>query len=463
MAQSEPFLVLVVDDERLFARTLARVLECEGMMAHVAHTAAEALERATSGARYDAVLLDHKLPDDDGIRLIGPLMARLPGVPVVVMTAYDSIPSAVQAMRQGAEDYLVKQTDLRPIVEKVLELEKKRDLRRKASQWDAHKEGGILGESPAIRTVKDQLERVARKTDTTVLLTGETGVGKEVAARWLHKRSRPEGSPFVAVDCAALPANLVESLLFGHERGAFTGAERTRKGAFEEAGNGTIFLDEIGEMEVGLQGKLLRVLEGRAYCRVGSVQERPVEARVIAATNRDLMELVKAGRFRFDLYQRLSVFPVHIPPLRRRGDDILLLAEHFIAFFCSKMGVRRKSLAKEARQLLLNYDYPGNVRELKNIIERALILCDTDTISAEHLPDRVVAGGRDRTDDLALDFVPGIDTLESLEYRLIRQALRESGGVKSRAAKLLGISRFQLLRRMEKYGLKSSRRKRNPK
>jgi len=316
---------------------------------------------------------------------------------------------------------------------------------------------GLLGESPAIRRVVEQLRKVAR-LNTTVLLTGETGVGKEVAARTLHAFTADgrADAPFVPVDCVALPSTLAESLLFGHEKGAFTGADRLRHGAFHDAAAGTLFLDEIGDMDLPLQGKLLRALESRTYQRVGSAVQHPIHARIVAATNRDLGELVSAGTFRFDLYQRLSAFPIHVPPLRERGDDVLLLAEHFLAHFARQLGSPPAPLSSAVEALLSGYDYPGNVRELKNVLERAVVLSEGAPLTPAHLPDRLLsAQARPIPAPSAIPaaFVPGVDTLEQLERTMILKALELSGGVKTEAARRLGLSRFQLLRRLEKYGM----------
>ena len=458
---ADGFRVLVVDDEQLFAKAIARELDRQGMACDVAYCAAEAIDRSEIN-RYAAILLDHKLPDDDGIRMIPALLARQIDASVIVMTAHEAIPNAIQAIRQGAEDYLVKETSIQPIVNAVLEVRRRFQVHAAGTDWDEHEREGLLGRSPAMVRVVDQLKRVARQRETTVILTGETGVGKEVAARWLHAQSGSPESPFIAVDCVALPSQLVESLLFGHEKGAFTGADASRDGAFHEAGKGTIFLDEIGEMDPSLQGKLLRVLESRRFNRVGSVKEQSVKARVLAATNRDLMEQVKRGRFRFDLFQRLNVFPIHIPPLKERGDDVLVLARYFVRFFRDKMKVEIASLSPEVERRLLAYDYPGNVRELKNIIERAIILADSGTIELKHIPDRILrsgdtvrsAGGH--FSSLPFDFIPGVDTLETLEVKMIRHALRQARGVKAEAARILGISRYQLLRRLEKHDISTA-------
>jgi DNA-binding NtrC family response regulator len=446
---SDGFRALVVDDEALYARAIGRELARLGVAFDLAYSGREAL-RLAEGAVYAVILLDHHLPDEDGLRLIPHLLARQPGTALVMMTAYQTIPNAVQAIRQGAEDYVVKETSLAPVVERVLEVRRRADVREAARGWKEGRRDDVLGRSPGIVQVVDQLRLIARSPETTVLLTGETGVGKEVAARFLHGASCAAGSPFVAVDCVAIPSGLVESLLFGHEKGAFTGADQTRIGAFEEARDGTIFLDEIGDMGE-VQGKLLRVLENRSFHRVGSMREIPLRARVVAATNRDLPEEVRRGKFRDDLYQRLSVFPIHLPPLRERCDDILLLAEHFHALFGGRLQKSVEPLGQEVKERLRAYAYPGNVRELKNIVERAEILAESGRIELHHLPQRVLDLPSRQPLRSPVGFVPGIDTLESLERRMIQQALRQAGNVKTEAAKLLGISRFQLLRRIEKY------------
>jgi len=374
---------------------------------------------------------------------------------VIVMTAYHTIPNAVAAIRRGADDYIVKEPSIKPIIERIQEMQRRHKARAAGSGWHEHRQGGLAGRSAGIVNVIEQLKKISQSPETTALLTGETGVGKEVAARYLHEISRPAGSPFVAVDCASLPGNLAESLLFGHEKGSFTGADQARAGAFEEAGEGTVLLDEIGDMG-DVQSKLLRVLENRSFQRVGSVKEIPFRARVIAATNQNLNERVKQGTFRQDLYQRLCVFPIQIPPLRERGDDILLLANHFLDFFAGKLGKEMAALDEDVTQRLMAYSYPGNVRELKNIIERAVIMAETGRLELKLLPRRVLSdpGNPDALPpSIPIDFKPGVDTLEALEKRMIIHALEQAGNVKSEAARLLGISRFQLMRRMDRHGL----------
>lgn len=450
------FRALVVEDEDLYARAISKELGRQGIGCDVAVCGEDALLRTERG-KYQLILLDHRLPDDDGINMIPLLLAKQPQAALVMMTAYHAIPNAVRAIRQGAEDYIVKETSIQPIVSRALEIRERFRIRQNSDGWQDHKRTGLIGNSAPIRAVVDELNKIAKSPDTTVLLTGETGVGKEVAARYLHQVSSKHKRPLVNVDCLAMPPTLAESLLFGHEKGVFTGAEISRMGAFEEAGSGTIFLDEIGDVGE-LQGKLLRVLESRRFKRIGSLKELPLRARVIGATNRDLEAMVGRGEFRRDLYERLSVFPIHLPPLRERSDDIFLLADHFREFFAQRLHKAVETIGDSVRHQLAAYGYPGNVRELKNIIERAVIICDSGRLELRHLPQRVLDASRPTKNPMAIpiSFVPGIDSLEALEKRMIRQAMKRSANVKAEAARLLGISRYQLIRRMDKYRIKTN-------
>jgi DNA-binding NtrC family response regulator len=449
---SASFVVLVIEDEELYAKAIGRELGRRGIACDLAFSGAEGLERAARGT-YQMILLDHRLPDDDGIQLVPLLLARQPGAAVVVMTAYQAIAHAVAAIRQGAEDYIVKEMSVLPIVDRAVELSRRAAARAGAAPTDDAGDAVPVGGSPALLEAVEQLRRISASPQTTVLITGETGVGKEVAARFLHAIGAPPGSPLVTIDCMTVPSNLAESLLFGHEKGAFTGADEARDGAFAAAGAGTLFLDEIGDIGP-LQGKLLRVLETRTFQRLGSLKEQPLRARVVAATNRDLAALVAAGSFRRDLYERLSAFPIHLPPLRERAMDIETLAEHFRALFADRLGKPVRPLDPSVTGYLLSYPFPGNVRELRNVIERAVILTDSDRIEPRHLPERVLFGGRGVEAELgAVASAQAGESLEAAEARMIRQAMRRSGNVKSQAARLLGISRFRLMRRMEKHGI----------
>ncbi|HEX4460411.1 MAG TPA: sigma-54 dependent transcriptional regulator [Polyangia bacterium] len=461
------FRTLIVDDEETYAASLKRLLGRRGVRADVASTFAEGLQLAKK-QRYDLVILDHMLPDGNGLDLIPPIRALRPPPTVLMMTAFGTIENAVEAMRRGAADYVTKSTELPAIVERVVEAERLMRARLTAAvapepELDPAQFSGLLGESASIKEARRRIAEVARSADTTVHLTGESGTGKGVAARAIHSLSPRAKEPFVAIDCVALPATLAESELFGHEKGSFTGAEQKKPGKLEVAGKGSVLLDEVGDMDPALQGKLLRVLEERTFERVGGVKPIEMGARVISASHRDLGALVDAGKFRLDLYHRLSVFPITIAPLRAREDDVLLLAEHFVAEYGARMG-KSLLMPKETRDLLAAYEFPGNVRELKNVIERAVILATGKELTPDLLPERVREAPRRRgpvrlgmteasTGGLALEFKPGTDTLDGFEKRLLEEALRLAGGKKGKAAEILGISRFALLRRVEKFGL----------
>ncbi len=480
---------LIVDDEQTYSRALQRLLGRRGIEADVASTAAEGLLRARQRP-YTLAVLDYMLPDGSGLDLIGPLRQLRPAPAVLMMTAYGTIENAVEAMRRGATDYVPKSTALADVVERVAEAERVARAAQRTSPSQpqlgsaatASLTQAFLGESAAMCEVRSRIHEVAQSPDTTVLLHGESGTGKGIAARAIHGLSARASEPFVAIDCVALPTPLAESELFGHEKGAFTGAERQKPGRLEMAGRGTVLLDEIGDMEWALQGKLLRVLEERTFERVGGIRPVQLDARVIAASHRDLSQLVGDKKFRLDLFHRLSVFPINIPPLRQRGEDIVLLAEHFCGDFAARLG-KQLTLGREVSELLLHYDFPGNVRELRNLMERAVILAPptgngaTVALTPDLLPPRIAEmavqrqitplaaepGGDGKLSPevlaaraeggLTVTFEPGRDTLENLERRLLEEALRMAGGKKVKAAEILGISRFALLRRVEKYGL----------
>lgn len=458
---------LIIDDEETYANGLQRLLARRGIHAEVAVTMAEGLQKARA-LEPVLVILDHLLPDGSGLDMITPLRQLRPAPTVLMMTAYGTIAHAVEAMRRGASDYVPKSTSLSDVVERVAEAEQvaraARQVSAPSAQSSSNVAGALLGDSASMRQVRARLMEVASSPDTTVLLSGESGTGKGVAARLIHSLSSRSSEPFCAIDCVALPAPLAESELFGHERGAFTGADKLKPGRLELAGHGTVLLDEIGDMEWTLQAKLLRVLEERTFERVGGVKPVQFHARVIAASHRELSDLVQEKKFRLDLYHRLSVFPIHLPPLRERGEDILSLAQHFLSEFSTRLN-KQLVLTHEVAALLLNYDFPGNVRELRNLMERAAILAapTATTITPELLPPRIgeltiarqisepVPGTR--APGMTLTFEPGRDTLENLEKRLLEEALRMANGKKVKAAEILGISRFALLRRVEKYGL----------
>jgi two-component system NtrC family response regulator len=461
------FRTLIVDDEETYAASLKRLLARRGVRADVAGTFADGLASAKKN-RYDLVILDYMLPDGNGLDLIEPIRALRPAPTVLMMTAFGTIENAVEAMRRGAYDYVTKSTELPAIVERVIDAEKiaraRVDTETTAAMVaeEAAKFSGLLGESASIKEALRRIAEVARAPDTTVLLTGESGTGKGVAARAIHALSARSDEPFVAIDCVALPATLAESELFGHEKGAFTGAAERKPGKLEVAGKGTVLLDEVGDMDPALQGKLLRVLEERTFERVGGVKPIEMGARVISASHRDLGALVEENKFRLDLYHRLSVFPIAIAPLRARGEDVIVLANHFIGEYGSRMQKKVVPVGGEVRAMMLAYDWPGNVRELKNVIERAVILAQGE-VTPDLLPERmrevpraagtIKLGMPESKGGLMLEFRPGQDTLDDLERRLLEEALRMAGGKKAKAAEILGISRFALLRRVEKFNL----------
>jgi two-component system response regulator AtoC len=450
-----PLRLLIVDDEEIFARALALLLQRRQAEVVVAHDGGAGLRLAQSQP-FDVVLLDHVLPDCRGLQLLPSFLSLRPAPLVIVMTAYGTVDDAVEAMRLGAHDYASKGADVRSIVERVQRARRLVAVRRQQPPTQVT-EPPLLGRSAAMMEVRHRLQRVAKSPETTVLITGETGTGKELAARTLHALGAVQ-QPFVAVDCVSLPHTLAESELFGHEKGAYTGAERSRPGRLEAAGQGTVLLDEIGDMDLGLQAKLLRVLESRTITRLGGHQPLPLQARVLAATNTDLAQRVAEGSFRLDLFHRLSVFQVTMPPLRERREDIPLLAQHFIQELAERLGRPPAVLTGPASARLQAYDYPGNVRELRNVLEQALIMVDDEQIDVVHLPDRLAElqgllpspKTSDRRPGLLVEFRPGEDSLADVEQRLIAQVMELAQGRISKAAELLGISRFALARRLEK-------------
>lgn len=439
-------LILVVDDEAAQRQFMRAVLERDYQVWSAAN--GEEARQLMQNRGFDLVITDQRMPGMSGLELLAWIREHQPEVPVVLLTAFGSIDSAVEAMKLGAEDYLTKPVEspeqLRLVVARCLErkrLKAQKTLSR--VEKEAEFPSGVVAESPAMRRVLALAEQVAGQP-TTVLLTGESGTGKEVVARHIHRCSPRAEAPFVAVNCAALTESLLESELFGHEKGAFTGAVQSRPGRFELAHGGTLFLDEVGETSLALQTKLLRVLQEQQFERVGGTRTLAVDVRVVAATNRDLRQAIAERAFREDLFYRLNVFPIHLPPLRERREDILPLAEHFLRWLASRMGRPPLPLSDEAKSLLLTYDWPGNVRELQNAMERALIVAAADSIRPEDLPLAAFAGG-------AAPQAPG--RLAEIEKQAILQALERCGGDRRRTAEALGISRRTLQYRLKEYGL----------
>jgi DNA-binding NtrC family response regulator len=448
---SARFRVLVVDDEPAQRELVSGFLGRQGFEVTTAADGAAALDRFRAEPA-DAILTDQKMPGLSGLGLLEAARAIDPEVAVIVMTAYGTIESAVSAMKGGAADYLTKPLNLEELRHRLERARERRTLRaenrelREALQ-ERHRIAGIIGESGAMQEVLSLVHRVAA-SDATVLIRGESGTGKELIAKAIHYASERAARPLVRVNCAALPETLLEAELFGHEKGAFTGAHAARQGRFEAAQGGSLFLDEIGDLPLHLQVKLLRVLQEREIERLGSSRPIGVDVRLLAATHRDLEAAVRAGTFRDDLYYRINVVTVTVPPLRERRADIPPLLEAFLARVARDNRKPIRGLTVEARDALLRYDYPGNVRELENLIERAVVLTRDDVIGLGDLPLGV------REPALTADAAASLPAAtEGLERRLIREALATAGGVQTRAAEVLGISERVLRYKLRKYGL----------
>jgi DNA-binding NtrC family response regulator len=439
--------ILVVDDERGVRALCADVLGRAGHEVEAVDTAAGALA-AAARRRFDLILCDINLPDQDGVSLLPRLLVGERPPAVLLITAYPSIDTAVRGMKLGARDYLGKPfspDELRLVVGRALAED---ELRRAHGELTARLAyGSMIGDSPAMQQLRATIDKVA-PSDATVLITGESGTGKELVARALHNLSPRKDAPFVAVNCAAMPAPLLESELFGHVRGAFTDAKRSRAGLFVQAGAGTIFLDEIGEMPIEMQVKLLRVLQERKVRPVGGDEEVPFEARVVTATNRDLETEVEEKRFREDLFYRINVVAIPVPPLRARAGDILLLAQYFLKRIANRTNKPVQGISGPAARLLMDYDWPGNVRELENCMERAVALCRLDEVTVDDLPAKVQEHQSSKI--VITTESPGeLITLDEMERRYVRQVLNAVGGNKTHAARILGIDRRSLYRRLE--------------
>jgi len=445
--------LLLIDDDDSLRRVMEFGLTEAGYAVQAAASGEEGLRLFEKGP-FDAVITDITMPGMSGMEVLAKVRQRDARIPVVIITAYGTIESAVMAMKQGAFDYITKPFNRDELLLtldrafKMMRLEREnRELR--AEVTDRYRFESIIGSSETMREVLDLAGRVAA-SDATVLITGERGTGKELLAKGVHFNSSRARGPFVAVNCAAIPETLIESELFGHVKGAFTGAVRDKEGKFALADGGTILLDEIGDLRIDLQAKILRVLQERTVDRLGDVKSLPVDVRVIASTNRDLEQAIKEGKFRADLYDRINVIALRMPPLRERRDDIPLLADHFLKKFNKGP---RVSMNQEALRALLSYSWPGNVRELESVIERASVLKRGDVITPAELPDKHAMPGGGAL-DIILNLPEGGFSLEGLEKDLIVKALERHKGNQTRAAEYLGITRPTLIYRMEKYGLK---------
>jgi len=455
--------ILVVDDERLVRWSLQQKLEQWGYNVSLAEDGATALGRIQLD-NPDLITLDVKLPDMTGIDVLAELRNRNIHIPVIVITAFGIVDDAVRSLKLGAYDFIEKPINFEKLENAIhhaletkrlrSEVERTQEIQRNEFSVDR-----IIGVSEHILDIRELTRKVAGSKASTILISGESGTGKDLVAHAIHYESTRRDRPFFAINCAAIPESLIESELFGHEKGAFTDARSQKKGMFEIADGGTLFLDEISEMTLSMQAKLLRVLEGQPFRRVGGVKNITVDVRVIVASNRNLEEAVRSSKFRQDLYFRLAIIPMHLRPLREHKEDIPALLDHFITHYNQKFRKGIQGFTKEANELLMQYDWPGNIRELKNAIERVMILADGNRIGAKHLPIRISEGGRmpvpvgegGGNGDLRLP--EGGMSLFSLEKDLIRQALDQARGNKTTAARLLRITRDTLRYKVKKYKL----------
>ncbi|HET9951206.1 MAG TPA: sigma-54 dependent transcriptional regulator [Candidatus Eisenbacteria bacterium] len=452
--------VRIADDEELIRKSLVKVLSAEGYDVDAVGTAAEVMESVRRDPPH-ALILDLRFPDGSGLELLPRLKTLAPDLKVVVITAFGDLPTAVEAMRQGATDFLKKPYEMQEV---LLAMERLKAGIVRETQLDAFRrtelesflKTKIVGESPAIRKAWEITSKVAQSEATTVLIEGESGTGKELVARALHFESARRDAPFLALNCSTFQEQLLENELFGHERGAFTDAREPKRGLVELADQGTLFLDEVGDLPVGTQAKLLRFIEDRTFKRVGGSADLSVDIRIVTATNRDLEQVVREGRFRHDLFYRLKVVSVVMPPLRDRGDDVLLLMRHFLHYYSEKFRKRFRGMTEDAEAIVRVYRWPGNVRELRNLLERVVLLEDDELLREDHLPAEMIAQyeavPRALRDALVARGESDINlpTLSEVEREHILKVLEATGGNRSQAARVLGISRQSLIERIKR-------------
>jgi two-component system response regulator AtoC len=451
--------ILIIDDEKVLCHSLAIDFKDRGFDVQTAPSGEVGIDIFTEFKPH-IVLLDIRLPGMDGIEVLQTLRKENEDVAVVMMTAYGDTQTTVEAIKRGAFNFINKPFELNEIKQIVDQAIRKLNRNRefeflKYQQRRFYRFCDLVGQSPQMKAVYEQIETLARTEDVTILIRGESGTGKELVASAIHYKSQRSKGPFIEINCASLPESLLESELFGYQKGAFTDAKQDKKGLFELADGGTIFLDEIGEIPLSLQVKLLRFLEKKQFKRLGSGKDLRVDARIIAATNRDLEKAIEEGHFRSDLYYRLNVVPISLPPLRERCDDILLLADFFIDRFCKEMGKRSRLLASDVKEVLLAYPWNGNVRELRNVIERAVIFSKDPTIGLEVLPSEIAGRPHEQLapSQLGKIWEPGRSIKEALsqvENHIIQNALKKCNYNKTQAAQMMGVSRFALNRRLER-------------
>ncbi len=446
--------LLIVEDDDVMCKTIAEVFEKKGLRVLSAENGEDALNYLKNEV-IDIALIDFRLPGMDGLTLLKAIKEVDEGIMVIVMTAYPEVKMAISAIKAGAYDYINKPfelEELKLLVNKALETQKMKFdiLRLQRIKTEEDYFGEMIGVSSKFKELKEFILKVAKASKTPVLIQGESGVGKELVANAIHSYSERASKPLLKVNCSAIPESLLESELFGYEKGAFTDAKQGKKGVFELADGGTLFLDEIGDMKLHIQPKLLRVMEYQNFRRVGGTRDIQVDVRIITATNRDLKTMVEKGLFRDDLYYRLKVMTIDVPPLRERRDDIIPIVTGLIQNYNRIFGKNIKGLSDEAMSLLYKYHWPGNIRELKNVIERACILSNSDEVLPSHIPEEL---RNERNGSKGLELGGNLKRLEDVERNHIMNILREAQGNKSAASKMLGISRFTLREKMKKYGI----------